>query len=377
MEHRDRFRTTRPSSPTQQGQQSGEEHDVDSSLQYQNNSLLHGGVVDPFEPTPLAPDIEQESSQKRARSVPTIAQPLSVNVESLYDTMITNDLSRVSDHPQLYKATTSVSGDNVNVSVAADATARDFRSDIENRSGRFVDSFGFFESLSYAGSAAPFARQNAPYNHHLSMLPADRPRSEQLSRSILVNQHDQKRQYDALGGSHLQLFSSSTRGEVPQSNPIGSDKKLIWPVATTMLMDDSERTFPHQVQLLSSQIAPLSPTTRAPAFQPAADSDPMTRLNNLMLKSGGTQKLLQEWDKLNGLPKSHSCTMVKTSRSRRQLQLGKILPKWDGSPLICDDAPPVKSRRKKSSVSNTHKKPSSPSSLSQQVARISGVNLAS
>ena len=33
-------------------------------------------------------------------------------------------------------------------------------------------------------------------------------------------------------------------------------------------------------------------------------------------------------------PKSHSQTMVNSSRSRKQLQSGEILAKWDGTPLI-------------------------------------------
>ena len=42
----------------------------------------------------------------------------------------------------------------------------------------------------------------------------------------------------------------------------------------------------------------------------------------------------QKWDKKNGLPKSHSQTMVNSSRSRKQLQKGVILRKWNGDPLI-------------------------------------------
>lgn len=63
----------------------------------------------------------------------------------------------------------------------------------------------------------------------------------------------------------------------------------------------------------------------------------MIKLQNMMKKSLGTQKALQKWDKDNGLPKSHSQTMVNTSRSRKQLQDGIILPKWDGSPLISQE----------------------------------------
>ena len=60
----------------------------------------------------------------------------------------------------------------------------------------------------------------------------------------------------------------------------------------------------------------------------------MLRLRQSMTKSAETQRALQNWDRQNGLPKSHSQTMVNSSRSRKQLQDGVILPKWDGTPLI-------------------------------------------
>jgi len=61
------------------------------------------------------------------------------------------------------------------------------------------------------------------------------------------------------------------------------------------------------------------------------------RLKNLMKRTEKTQQALQEWDKSNGLPKSHSQTMVNSSRSRRQIQEGRIIPKWDGTPLINEE----------------------------------------
>lgn len=64
----------------------------------------------------------------------------------------------------------------------------------------------------------------------------------------------------------------------------------------------------------------------------------MKRLQDLMARSVNTQQSLQKWDKDNGLPKSHSQTMVNTSRSRTQLQDGVILPKWDGTPLISEES---------------------------------------
>lgn len=59
-----------------------------------------------------------------------------------------------------------------------------------------------------------------------------------------------------------------------------------------------------------------------------------SRLRYWMDESLHSQAALQNWDRLNGLPASHSKTMVNTSRSREQLLKGVILRKWDGSPLI-------------------------------------------
>ena len=58
------------------------------------------------------------------------------------------------------------------------------------------------------------------------------------------------------------------------------------------------------------------------------------RLKNLMALSQESLKHLQQYDKSQGLPASHCATMVKSSRSRRQLIEGKILKKWDGTPLL-------------------------------------------
>eukprot|EP00804_Cyclotella_cryptica_P026875 CCRYP_017590-RA/>CCRYP_017590-RA protein AED:0.11 eAED:0.11 QI:0/-1/0/1/-1/1/1/0/803 len=60
----------------------------------------------------------------------------------------------------------------------------------------------------------------------------------------------------------------------------------------------------------------------------------MERLKHLMERTQHSQKQLQKWDKKNGLPKSHSQTMVNSSRSRKQLQEGVVLKKWNGAPLI-------------------------------------------
>jgi hypothetical protein len=60
----------------------------------------------------------------------------------------------------------------------------------------------------------------------------------------------------------------------------------------------------------------------------------MARLKGLMQRTQHSQKELQKWDRKNGLPKSHSQTMVNSSRSRKQLQEGVVLKKWNGVPLI-------------------------------------------
>jgi hypothetical protein len=79
----------------------------------------------------------------------------------------------------------------------------------------------------------------------------------------------------------------------------------------------------------------------------------------IMKRSEKSQDQLQQWDMSQGLPKSHSPAMVKTSRSRRQLQTGRILPKWDGTPLINDETElgkPRKRRARKSSHSSSARK---------------------
>jgi hypothetical protein len=78
-------------------------------------------------------------------------------------------------------------------------------------------------------------------------------------------------------------------------------------------------------------------------------------LRQRMHKSIESQQVLQLWDLHHGLPRSHSPAIVKTSRSRRQLQMGKILAKWDGSPLINNGESELgkpRKRRKRNSSSS-------------------------
>jgi hypothetical protein len=84
----------------------------------------------------------------------------------------------------------------------------------------------------------------------------------------------------------------------------------------------------------------------------------MRRLKIAMDQSVVTQKALQEWDTEQGLPKSHSQTMVNTGRSRRQLLEGRIIPKWDGTPLLREGESlqtSIRKPRKKSSKTKERK----------------------
>lgn len=76
----------------------------------------------------------------------------------------------------------------------------------------------------------------------------------------------------------------------------------------------------------------------------------------------------QRWDKKNGLPKSHSQTMVNSSRSRRQLQKGVILKKWNGDPLITESE---KEAAAKKSQSEDDQKETNSSSEQQGEIKIS------
>jgi len=94
----------------------------------------------------------------------------------------------------------------------------------------------------------------------------------------------------------------------------------------------------------NSNLLEATAATGAAATVPNANGLPcgsipslsLQRLHELMAKSAASQKQLQEWDQQQGLPKCHSWTMMHTSRSRRQIQEGRVLPKWNGKPLIGD-----------------------------------------
>jgi len=93
----------------------------------------------------------------------------------------------------------------------------------------------------------------------------------------------------------------------------------------------SKSTIPASMTVSTS--VPASDSTRATPTN-LADSHQMPLLRECMTQSDKTQQALQDWDKQNGLPQTHSRTMLSTSRSRCQLEKGRILRKWDGAPLI-------------------------------------------
>ena len=86
----------------------------------------------------------------------------------------------------------------------------------------------------------------------------------------------------------------------------------------------------------SSAVVPSIPLPEKsdPELLKVDQNEVMAKLQAAMDRTTDTQKLLQEWDRANGLPKSHSQTMVNSSRSRKQLTDGVILKKWNGTPLL-------------------------------------------
>jgi len=124
---------------------------------------------------------------------------------------------------------------------------------------------------------------------------------------------------------------------------------------------DTQRQYPKKATMDPSSVSvPVLATSQrksspgpCPQKLPTLSADAvaiMSRMNNLMLKSAVSQSALQEWDKLNGLPRSHCQTMVNTARSRTQLQKGVVLPKWNGKPLIPGAKVSKSNRRRRNSV---------------------------
>lgn len=117
-------------------------------------------------------------------------------------------------------------------------------------------------------------------------------------------------------------------------------REVTVPTTSTYADDDEENT--RRVSITSEQSQePVSPLT-TPDMMPMQQQPTILthqvyfqqRLNALMRQSQSSLKALQDYDKSQGLPASHCATMVKSYRSRKQLLTGKILKKWDGTPLI-------------------------------------------
>ena len=67
-------------------------------------------------------------------------------------------------------------------------------------------------------------------------------------------------------------------------------------------------------------------------LSPQSNDDPLVitilaRLKNLMERTHVSQKQLETYDKQNGLPRSHSQTMMRSSRSRLEFQ--NLLKQWE------------------------------------------------
>ena len=112
-----------------------------------------------------------------------------------------------------------------------------------------------------------------------------------------------------------------------------------WDDESSVDMEDSDecehdvsKELPNRIQQHVSSVQALTNIVREPNDKQFSDID--ARLRSWMEKSQQSQLALQNWDRENGLPASHSKTMVNTSRSREQLLKGVVLRKWDGSPLI-------------------------------------------
>jgi hypothetical protein len=118
--------------------------------------------------------------------------------------------------------------------------------------------------------------------------------------------------------------------------------------AITMVADATPPEIGHENYDTDDLPDPHSDTNTKYAAPPAPWLS--RNLLEIMRKSEHSQSQLEDWDEDHGLPKSHCLTMVSSSRSRRQLQQGVILPKWDGTPLISQNVELGKPRKRRRSV---------------------------
>jgi len=112
------------------------------------------------------------------------------------------------------------------------------------------------------------------------------------------------------------IFEPTTPTSSPMASTSTSPRKSESPQKPKGILKSPSPKQPHQTE----ETIPIN--------------DPMARLKAMMERTKKSQQSLEDWDRRNGLPKSHCMTMVNSSRSRQQLQTGTILKKWTGAPLI-------------------------------------------
>ena len=169
------------------------------------------------------------------------------------------------------------------------------------------DSFAFDSGLarpigkksSHTASAAP-AKKVVPVSAARPLKKRGRRLSELVPREVTVSTTSAYGNHDEENSRRISITSQQSQEPV---------SPLATPNTMQMPMQQQPNILTHQVY-----------------FQ--------QRLNALMRQSQASLKALQDYDKSQGLPASHCATMVKSHRSRKQLLTGKILKKWDGSPLI-------------------------------------------
>jgi len=320
--------------------------------------IPRGSNTYPFElePTPLAPTVGQRPT------FPSSLQPLTANPEAVYYYLRTKapETARHLSQTQI-KSNGSVNTAHTNAGgiLSSDPNHHELHQlisvlgEIENTSDALSESpCSGFPSIV---DAAPTGLPGMSFQGTLACA----PKYSTTSYPLLALPPSDMSRFGLITGSH-DIQECPADRKRPKHSGVHSDGVENSSVSGPLLTFGSSSLALHyggptlsQIQQLPSSLVPLSgvqvPTwTGGSVMSPTYPNKHLMqqRLNEFMIRSEETQKALQEWDKKNGLPKSHSCTMVKTSRSRRQLIEGKILPKWDGSPLIRDEAPPVKPRKK-------------------------------
>lgn len=208
----------------------------------------------------------------------------------------------------------------------------------------------YAHSDSSAGSTT-----SAPSSFTMNQQEAPAPRGchqqlQQRSHQWQQQGHQHQRQMQLQG---FPVQDKSVPNEfVQQGNPSNQHIRKGSSAGSTTSAPSSNTTNQQEApapQASKSKSSPKSsPATVSPTITPQIplpdEPDPellkldqgqvMVKLQTAMDRTADTQQLLQEWDRANGLPKSHSQTMVNSSRSRKQLTDGVILKKWNGAPLL-------------------------------------------